>query len=127
VQELRSISMVEGELHLGAANTLSDVAESELVNKVLPMLAGGIQRIATQQIRNMATVAGDLCQEKRCWFFRSALPCYKLGGPTCPCFAVMGDSRHHSIIGASRCAAPCPADLAPILTALDARVVAVST
>jgi CO/xanthine dehydrogenase FAD-binding subunit len=90
------------------------------------MLAQGIRRIATPQIRNMATVAGDLCQEKRCWFFRSALPCYKLGGTTCPCFAVLGDNRHHSIMGAARCAAPCPADLAPILTALDARVVAAS-
>jgi CO/xanthine dehydrogenase FAD-binding subunit len=74
----------------------------------------------------MATVAGDLCQEKRCWFFRSAFPCYKNGGATCPCFAVMGDSRHHSIMGAARCAAPCPADLAPMLTALDATVVACS-
>jgi CO/xanthine dehydrogenase Mo-binding subunit/CO/xanthine dehydrogenase FAD-binding subunit len=126
VPELKSISHADGKICLGAANTLTEVAQSALVKSLLPMLAGGIRRIATQQIRNMATVAGDLCQEKRCWFFRSALPCYKNGGTTCPCFAVMGDSRHHSIIGASRCAAPCPADLAPMLTALDARVIALS-
>jgi len=126
VGELRGISVAEGALRLGGATPLSEVADSDVVNRLLPMLAHGIRRIATPQIRNMATVAGDLCQEKRCWFFRSALPCYKHGGTTCPCFAVLGDNRHHSIIGASRCAAPCPADLAPILTALDARVVAAS-
>ena len=42
---------------------------------------------------------------------------------TCPCYAVLGDNRHHSIMGAGRCAAPCVADAAPILTALGASVV----
>jgi CO/xanthine dehydrogenase Mo-binding subunit/CO/xanthine dehydrogenase FAD-binding subunit len=126
VDELRGISRDGAVLRLGGGTPLSQVADSEIVNQLIPMLAQGIRCIATPQIRNMATIAGDLCQEKRCWFFRSALPCYKLGGSTCPCFAVLGDNRHHSIMGASRCAAPCPADLAPILTALDARVVAAS-
>ena len=45
----------------------------------------------------------------------------------CPCYAVLGDNRHHSIMGAGRCAAPCVADAAPILTALDASVVIVGT
>lgn len=42
---------------------------------------------------------------------------------TCPCYAVLGDNRHHSVMGAGRCAAPCVADAAPILTALDATVI----
>jgi len=126
IEELQGVRIDNGMLCLGARSLLAEVSDSDIVQRALPMLAQGIRRIATPQIRNMATVAGDLCQEKRCWFFRSDLPCYQHGGATCPCFAVMGDSRHHSIIGAGRCAAPCPADLAPILTALDARVVAVS-
>lgn len=123
IPAMREISHSEGVLRLGAAATLDTVAASEIVNRLLPELAAGIELIATPQIRRIATVAGDLCQEKRCWFFRSAFPCFKLGGPTCPCFAVKGNSRYHSIMGAKRCAAPCPADLAPMLTALDARAV----
>ena len=123
VDTLRGISQQNGMLHIGAGNTLASVAESDLVRHLLPMLAEGIELIATPQIRRVATVAGDLCQEKRCWFFRSAFPCYKLGGASCPCFAVQGNNRFHSILGAKRCAAPCPADLAPIFTALGAQAV----
>ena len=123
IAELRQISHDGQTLRLGAAATLDAVASSEAVNRLLPQLAAGIELIATPQVRRVATVAGDLCQEKRCWFFRSAFPCYKLGGATCPCFAVKGNSRFHSIMGAKRCAAPCPADLAPMLTALNARAV----
>ena len=89
------------------------------------MLTDGLAKIATSQIRNVATIAGDLSQEKRCWFFRSGAQCYKAGGMSCPCYAVLGDNRHHSILGAGRCAAPCVADAAPILTALDAFAVVV--
>ena len=70
-----------------------------------------------------ATIAGDLAQEKRCWFFRSGAQCYKAGGVSYPCCAVLGDNRHHSVMGAGRCAASCVIDAAPILTALDASVV----
>ena len=127
IAELRGIEEADGWLHIGAATPLAEVLESEFAQRAFPALVEGLRLIATPQIRRVATVAGDLCQEKRCWFFRSAFPCYKLGGSTCPCFAVLGDSRHHSILGARRCAAPCPADLAPILVALDARVVIAGT
>ncbi|MEL3892052.1 molybdopterin cofactor-binding domain-containing protein [Ferrovibrio sp. MS7] len=120
---LRGITQADDVLLIGAATPLAEITGSGLVHELLPMLAEGVELIATPQIRSVATVAGDLCQEKRCWFFRSAFPCYKLGGTTCPCFAVQGNSRFHSILGAKRCAAPCPADLAPIFTALDATAV----
>ncbi len=124
LQELQGISLLQGEtttLRIGAATTLDVVARNEIVARHFPSLVKCIEAIATAQIRRVATVAGDLCQEKRCWFFRSAFPCYKLGGATCPCFAVLGDNRHHSINGAKRCAAPNPSDLAPLLSSLDAR------
>lgn len=121
IEPLKEISCRDGLLRIGAAASLDKVATSDIVRRLLPALAEGIELIATAQIRRVATVAGDLCQEKRCWFFRSAFPCFKLGGVTCPCFAVKGNSRFHAIMGAKRCAAPCPADLAPMLTALDAR------
>jgi CO/xanthine dehydrogenase Mo-binding subunit/CO/xanthine dehydrogenase FAD-binding subunit len=125
VEELRGIKLDGDTLTIGAATSLAALAEDTRVARQFPALVSCLQQIATPQVRRAATVAGDLCQEKRCWFFRSAFPCYKLGGATCPCFAVMGDNRYHSILGARRCAAPCPADLAPMFVALDARVIAV--
>jgi CO/xanthine dehydrogenase FAD-binding subunit len=120
---LGGIVIGEQLIRVGAAVTLSELAAHERLRELVPGLCEAADLIATRQIRNVATVAGDLSQEKRCWFFRSALPCYKHGGASCPCYAVMGDSRHHAILGAGRCAAPCVADLAPALTALDATVI----
>ncbi len=119
---LGGITIDDHQVRIGAAVTLTDLTDHAALRAALPGLCEAADLIATRQIRNVATVAGDLSQEKRCWFFRSALPCYKNGGVSCPCYAVTGDSRHHSILGAGRCAAPCVADLAPALTALDAQV-----
>lgn len=123
LKSMRGISVEDGLLSIGAATTLAELEADERVRKALPVLAECLGNLATPLVRQAATVAGDLCQEKRCWFFRSRFPCYKLGGASCPCFAVLGDNRHHSIMGARRCAAPCPADLAPMLAALGAVVV----
>ncbi|MCW5679993.1 MAG: molybdopterin-dependent oxidoreductase [Xanthobacteraceae bacterium] len=120
---VKEISEDEHFVSVGAAVTLDQLVNDKLIGKKFPGLASGTSLIATQQIRNRATVAGDLCQEKRCWFFRSATPCYRFSGPACPCYAVLGDSRHHSILGAGRCAAPCVADLAPMLSCLGAEAV----
>src|SRR5690606_951829 len=82
-----------------------------------------VARIASPQIRQVATVAGNLCQEKRCWVYRSGFDCYKRSGPTCPCYAVRGDHRfYHAVLGGHRCQAVTPSDLATVLAALDASV-----
>lgn len=122
--ELKGVAMREDHVRIGAGTTLAEITEDEALRAALPALAEGIELVATQQIRNVASIAGDLCQEKRCWFFRAALPCYKFAGAACPCYAITGDNRHHSVMGAGRCAAPCIADAAPILVALDATVIA---
>ena len=123
IATLRDIHIDAGETRIGAGVTLNEICTHARLRELHPALCDAAQLIATTQIRNVATLVGDLCQEKRCWFFRSAFPCYKFGGASCPCYAVTGDSRHHSIHGARRCAAPCIADAAPVLNALDARVV----
>ena len=123
--ELHGITVSDEMVTIGAATTISELAERDDLRITHPMLADGLAKIATRQIRNVATIAGDLSQEKRCWFFRSGIQCYKSGGVACPCYAVLGDNRHHSIMGAGRCAAPCVADAAPILTALGATVIIV--
>lgn len=121
--ELQGIVIADDRVSIGAAVTLSDILAHDGVRAAVPMLAEGLELVATRQIRNVATLGGDLCQEKRCWFFRSALPCFKNGGASCPCYAITNDNRHHAILGAGRCAAPCIADAAPMLTALDATAV----
>ena len=71
----------------------------------------------------MATVGGNLCQAKRCWFYRNGFDCYKRRGATAPCYAVLGDNRYyHAVLGAHRCQAVTPSDLATVLVALDATV-----
>jgi CO/xanthine dehydrogenase FAD-binding subunit len=88
-----------------------------------PVLREASALIATPQIREAATVGGNLCQTKRCWFFRNGFDCYKRGGVTRPCYAVMGDHRfYHSIQDAHRCQAITPSDLATTLVALDAEI-----
>lgn len=113
----------EGNARIGAAVRLAALAEKRgpTWDGVLGETA---RRIASQQVREMATVAGNLCQEKRCWFYRNDFTCYKRGGTTCPCYAVEGDHRfQHAVTGAHRCQAVTPSDLATTLLAMDARTV----
>jgi CO/xanthine dehydrogenase Mo-binding subunit/CO/xanthine dehydrogenase FAD-binding subunit len=109
-----------GALVIGGSVTLADLARS--VDAVSDsVLVETIGTIASQQIREMATVAGNLLQEKRCWFFRNGFDCYKRAGAAAPCYAVMGDNRfYHAVLGAHRCQAVTPSDLATTLLALDA-------
>jgi CO/xanthine dehydrogenase FAD-binding subunit len=119
VPELGRVDIDASRIRLGASVRLSRVAEldGDPAQRLLAETAG---LIATPQVRSMATVAGNLCQQKRCWFFRNGFDCYKRGGPTCPCYAVLGDHRHyHAAVDAHRCQAVTPSDLATALSCLD--------
>src|SRR5262249_38930857 len=97
------------------------LAELERDDSVDGVLRETIAQIASPQIREAATVAGNLRQAKRCWFYRNGFDCYKRGGPARPCYAVMGDHRfYHAVTGGHRCQAVTPSDLATTLIALDA-------
>jgi len=121
IPELRTIAEQDGMLVIGAAVTLAELERDERVPAVL---RDAIQTIASAQVRNVATIAGNLLQEKRCWFYRSGFNCYKRGGAACPCYAVLGDHRfYHAAMGAHRCQAVTPSDVASALTALDADLV----
>ena len=111
----------DGTLTLGAAVTLEGLLRSPQCH---PLIAEAIMTIATPQIRTMATLAGNLMQAKRCWFFRNGFECFKRVGPTAPCYAINGDHRfYHGVIDGHRCQAVTPSDMATVLTALDAEVV----
>ncbi|MFB9677386.1 molybdopterin cofactor-binding domain-containing protein [Streptosporangium vulgare] len=104
---------------IGGAVTLAEVAEE--LGERLPALREAIETIASPQLRAAATVAGNLLQAKRCWFFRNDFPCYKRNGASSPCYAILGDHRfQHAAVDGHRCQAVTPSDLATVLIALDA-------
>jgi len=107
---------------LGSAARLADV-ERWARGTDYDVLADVIAQIANPQIREMATVGGNLCQQNRCWFLRNDFLCYKRGGVTCPCYAVEGDHRfYHAVVDGHRCQSVTPSDLGTALAALGATV-----
>lgn len=108
-------------LSIGALATLTSVAEDPLVARRYPLLAKAVGEAATPQLRNVATIGGNLCQRPRCWYFRSAdFDCLKKGGDTC--FAVEGDNRYHAIFGNAPCHIVSPSSVGLALVALGGSV-----
>ena len=79
---------------------------------------GGGESVATPQIRNVGTLAGNVCQRPWCWYYRNGFPCYKNGGNEC--FSVAGENQFHAIFGGGPSYIVHPSDTAPALVALDA-------
>jgi xanthine dehydrogenase YagS FAD-binding subunit len=108
-------------LTLGALTTLSDIETHPIIQRRYPLLAQAAAVAATPQLRNMATLGGNLLQRPRCWYFRNRLlPCWLKGGDDCP--ARDGENQFHALFGGGPCYAVHPSDLAPVLVALDAQV-----
>jgi xanthine dehydrogenase YagS FAD-binding subunit len=115
----------EGGLRLGALVTNTQVADHAEVRSKYPLLSRAILSGASQQIRNMATVAGNLMQRTRCpYYYDTAFACNKRQpGTGCP--AAQGHNRMHAILGASdQCVAVHPSDMCVPLAALGAVVIA---
>lgn len=112
-----------GRLIIGAATTNTAVAEHPAVRRHYPMLARAILAGASAQIRNMATVGGNILQRTRClYFYDHAARCNKRK-PGQGCDALGGFARMHAILGASEhCIAVHPSDMCVALVALDARL-----
>ena len=113
-------------LKMGALTKLTDVVAHPMVRKRYPILSEAAEAVATPEIRNMATLGGNLCQDTRCWYYRyphhmgGRIICYRKEKG--PCQAVKGDNRYHAIMGGKACFAVCPSDTAIALTALDAEL-----
>jgi xanthine dehydrogenase YagS FAD-binding subunit len=108
-------------LHLGPLVTLSEIQENPLIKKKYPAISEAAFRVATPQIRNMATIGGNLVQRPRCWYFRSEdFHCRKKGGTHC--FAQDGENDYHAIFNNRTCAIVHPSGLAIPLVALDAHL-----
>jgi xanthine dehydrogenase YagS FAD-binding subunit len=120
---LKKIEPTTTGLRIGALATNSEVATNALVRENFPVLSEALLAGASPQLRNMATVGGNLMQRTRCYYFMdTAFPCNKRApGSGCP--AIPGFNRIHAILGASEhCIAVHPSDMAVALAALDALV-----
>jgi xanthine dehydrogenase YagS FAD-binding subunit len=113
----------DGTLRIGALARNSDVAAHPVVRARYPVLAQALLMGASQQLRNMATVGGNLLQRTRCtYFYDRATACHKRE-PGSGCAAIGGFNRMHAILGASAsCIATHPSDMCVALAALDAVV-----
>jgi xanthine dehydrogenase YagS FAD-binding subunit len=120
---LREITVLQDRVRLGALARMSDVAGHPGVRRRLPLLSQALLAGASPQVRNMASIGGNLLQRTRCWYFRdAAMPCNKRE-PGSGCSALEGLNRWHAVLGGSdKCIAVHPSDLAVALTALDATV-----
>jgi xanthine dehydrogenase YagS FAD-binding subunit len=121
---LKGITATKTGLHIGALALNSVVSENNLVIEKQPLLSMALKAGASPQLRNMATVGGNMLQRTRCtYFYDLTMPCNKRN-PGSGCGAMEGYNRMHAIFGASpQCIAVHPSDMCVGLAALDAVVV----
>ncbi len=121
---LKAIAPTKSGLHIGTLALNSVVAENALVVQKQPLLGMALKAGASQQLRNMATVGGNIMQRTRCtYFYDTTMPCNKRE-PGTGCGAMEGYNRMHAIFGASdKCIAVHPSDMCVALAALDASVI----
>ena len=106
---------------LGALTTLAEIETHPLLRERYPALSEAAAAAATPQLRNMATIGGNLLQRPRCWYYRNPrFHCWLKGGDECQ--ARDGENQRHAIFNVSPCVATHPSDLATALVALDAAV-----
>jgi len=120
---LASIEDAGGGLKIGALASNTDVAYHPLVTKRFPALSEALLSGASPQLRNMATVGGNLLQRTRCPYFRDVAVACNKRAPGSGCSAIDGYTRSHAILGTSEsCIATHPSDMCVALAALDAVV-----
>jgi xanthine dehydrogenase YagS FAD-binding subunit len=109
-------------LWLGPMTRLIDLIEHPLMQAQYPLLVQAASQVASPQLRHTSTLAGNLCQRPRCWYFRNRdIVCLKKGGSTC--WAVDGDNRYyHAILEGGPCYIVHPSDMVPALIALGAQM-----
>jgi xanthine dehydrogenase YagS FAD-binding subunit len=110
----------DGEVRIGTATKLAEMADSELLKSRYPMLVEAIGKISSPELRNASTLGGDLLQEVWCQYLRGGYPCWRNGGYLC--YGAIGDnSYYHSAMGGRLCYAVYPGDAATALIPFDAR------
>lgn len=130
IRELPDLDKIEFSnndgLRVGANSTLAEIAANEDIRKHYIALAQAAGEAATPQLRNMATLGGNIAQRTRCWYFRSYdHPCFRKGGDRC--FAKNGENENHAILNNGSCVSVHASSVSTALMAYDARVVIVNS
>lgn len=106
---------------LGATVRLAPLAADARIQAAFPALAEAAAEVGSPQIRNLATIGGNLAQHSRCWYYRHRdVSCLKNGGSRC--YARDGENKYHCLFSDSTCISPVVSNLAIALAALDATV-----
>lgn len=115
---LDQIEKKGGGLEIGGQVTLDTISRHPLIKSQYAVLAQAAESVATPQIRNVGTLAGNVSQRPWCWYYRNGFPCFKAGGNTC--YSIAGENQFHAIFGGGPSFIVHPSDTAPALVALGA-------
>ena len=118
MKNLDSVKLTNPGATIGGQMTVAAVAANPLIRTEYAVLAEAAESVATPQIRNVASLAGNLCQRPWCWYYRNGFKCLKNGGTTC--YSVTGENEFHAIFGGGPSYIVHPSDIAPALVALEA-------
>ena len=118
VRDARAVSVSPTETLIGGLITLSDLAGHAALSAPWAVLREAAASVGTPQIRNVATLAGNVTQRPWCWYYRNGFDCFKAGGNQC--FSEHGENQQHAIFGGGPSFIVHPSDLAPALVALHA-------
>src|SRR5271166_5370487 len=123
IESLRGISYQPGNgLRIGALTTIAELAEAKTDLAAYPMLTEALNEAASPQIRNLATIGGNMCQRPRCWYFRNGMGLMPKA-PNGKSMVVEGDNRYAAILGNYGPAYfVSPSTIAPVLIAYGAKI-----
>jgi xanthine dehydrogenase YagS FAD-binding subunit len=119
VAGLNQIRAGDESVAIGAVVTLQELIDNEYLRRAFPSLVQAAQGVTSPQIRSFGTVAGDLCQRPRCWYYRAGFGLLATGPDGKP-LVPRGDNRYHAIFGGGPALFVCPSSLGPALVALGA-------
>jgi xanthine dehydrogenase YagS FAD-binding subunit len=116
------ITLSPTQLVLGTNVTVAQIAADAQIAKSFPGLSEAAGEVGSPQIRNVATLGGNLAQHSRCWYYRHRdVSCLKKGGSIC--HAREGENKYHALFSGNPCISPVVSNLSVILSALGAKVV----
>jgi len=118
LKELEGIESHSEGVRIGGLTTLDAIIRHPLIRSDYTALSEGAAVVATPQIRNVGTLAGNLCQRPWCWYLRQGFPCFKNGGNMC--YSAVGENQFNAILGGGPSFIVHPSDTAPALVALEA-------
>ncbi|MGE5351871.1 MAG: FAD binding domain-containing protein [Acidobacteriota bacterium] len=121
IPDLKYIRYTAGKgLQIGALTGLGEIAENSVIKEKYNILRQAALEVASPQLRNLATLGGNLCQRPRCWYFREDFNCLRKGGDMC--YAFEGQNKYHCVTGGGPCFIVHPSDMAVALMALEAKL-----